>query len=557
MTTLSRSEILQSKPIGKGLDGFRETHTSNSKDIDKGNEGDEGEINILVDLMLALQSLPASRLLPSKRGNTALFNDLLSLNSAIFSGNHDTARIKPLLGAVLNKEPDEVIWDRVYDAVTESTPPPRPASSFPQTPWLRNTSSFANSTEHRKYVDKVLKEELGPMHVDIPSFFEAFFGEIAEPAARTPASEARRRPLAQLYQPVQGSTANRKLDVGFKQILVPGELKSNLSADIASKAWLDLGRYAREFDQLKDGLQFVSALRFNPSIITDGDVRYIKIERSNQKERLIIDKVMKQSRCVVGRATTCWKVHREGDESRSPLVVKDLWQFLERKEEGELLRKATNNDDDIRSNVRRGLDITQAKNCKLESLIAPLSLARRRISRKGQSSSAAGRKQSLSCTGALLPPSKQTCSTSLVKGSRATANRVHRRVIVQDYRKPIYKASSRVSLLAALEGYINRYESLHTRAGVLQYDISPNNLIHAFLINLNLAIKEQQEKSLEARGKTSTRAFMAIRVLLDNKNHSFMHDLESDQKLAELKLGLVSRERHFLNRITNAFTLYY
>lgn len=52
---------------------------------------------------------------------------------------------------------------------------------------------------------------------------------------------------------------------------------------------------------------------------------------------------MKQSRCVVGRATTCWKVHREGDESRSPLVVKDLWQFLERKEEGELLRKATNN----------------------------------------------------------------------------------------------------------------------------------------------------------------------------------------------------------------------
>src|SRR5256885_1107336 len=105
-----------------------------------------GQINTLVDLMLALQSLPASRSLPSKRGNTALFNDLLSLNSAIFSGNFDTARIKPLLEAVLNKEPDEVIWDRVYDAVTESTPPPRPASSFPQTPWLRNTSSFANST---------------------------------------------------------------------------------------------------------------------------------------------------------------------------------------------------------------------------------------------------------------------------------------------------------------------------------------------------------------------------------------------------------------------------
>ncbi|KAF2470894.1 uncharacterized protein BDR25DRAFT_368570 [Lindgomyces ingoldianus] len=40
-------------------------------------------------------------------------------------------------------------------------------------------SSFANSTEHRKYVDDVLKEELGPMYVGIPGFFEAFFSEIA------------------------------------------------------------------------------------------------------------------------------------------------------------------------------------------------------------------------------------------------------------------------------------------------------------------------------------------------------------------------------------------
>ncbi|KAF1994258.1 hypothetical protein P154DRAFT_502141 [Amniculicola lignicola CBS 123094] len=183
MTTPSRSEILQCKSIGKGLDGFRETHTSNSKDIDKRSEGNEGQINTLVDLMLALQSLLASRSLPSKRGNTALFNDLLSLNSAIFSGNLDTARIKPLLEAVLNKEPNDVIWDRVYDAVTESTPPPRPPFSFQQTLQLRNTSSFANLNEHCKYVDEVLKEELGPIYVGIPHFFKAFFSEIVEPAA--------------------------------------------------------------------------------------------------------------------------------------------------------------------------------------------------------------------------------------------------------------------------------------------------------------------------------------------------------------------------------------
>lgn len=46
----------------------------------------------------------------------------------------------------------------------------------------------------------------------------------------------------------------------------------------------------------------------------------------------------------------------------------------------------------------------------------------------------------------------------------------------------------------------------------------------AFLIDLDLAIKEQREQSSGARGKTGTRAFMAIG--LEDENHSFMHDLE-------------------------------
>jgi hypothetical protein len=56
-------------------------------------------------------------------------------------------------------------------------------------------------------------------------------------------------------------------------------------------------------------------------------------------------------------------------------------------------------------------------------------------------------------------------------------NRVHRRVIIRDYGNSIYKASSRVALLAALEGCIEGYESLHTLAGTLQSDVSPNNLM--------------------------------------------------------------------------------
>jgi hypothetical protein len=270
-----------------------------------------------------LQTLPVSRQLSSNTGRGSLSGDLSRLYSEIDSELVDVDRLIPLLRDVINKEPDEVILTQAYAAVTESTPPPRPVSSVEQTPWLRNTSSFANSSEHRKYVDDVLKEELGPLYVGIPGFYEKFFGEISslteisvaifqkcqegndplfctergwrdwpksaqerdvlkwiakqielfldfakdyDSAPNTP-----RRPLARPNMPLQGSTAERKLDIGFvddpkaasadltchwSQILVPGELKSNPSLDTASKAWLDLGRYIREVLAAQDTRRF-------------------------------------------------------------------------------------------------------------------------------------------------------------------------------------------------------------------------------------------------------------------------------------------------------------
>jgi hypothetical protein len=685
---------------------------------------------LAVYLIGALQSLPAARSLPSIAGRGTLRSDLLRLELSTESDDFDFTRIIPLLRAVLNDESDDTIWDKVYNAVTESTPPPHPPSSILQTPWLRSTGSFANSTEHRKYVDDVLKEELGPMYVGIPGFFEAFFGKVADlqPATQAvfkrccegdnplyqeesgwqgwpeevkerdvlrwfaeitgqlsdyaaehkPASKTRRRSLAQPHQPLQGSTADRKLDIGFvddpsacadskynwKQILVPGELKSNPAADVASTTWLDLGRYAQEvlaaqdnrrfvpgftlcgsrmrlwnfdrlggiassqFDISEDGLQFVSAvlgflwlneeqLGFDPTIITAGDKRYIEIVRDDRTERLILGKVIKRVTCVAGRATTCWRAYREGDESRAPLVIKDSWQYLEREEEGELLRESTekevvnvaryyhhgtvrvgDQEDTIRGNVRRGLDVTKATNYMPESIMQPPNTTARSLSQKGLSSSAAGRKRSSSCTNAPLPSSKRICSSSLVKGGRATADRVHCRVVIRDYGKPIYMASSKTSLLAAMEGCIAGYESLHTRAGMLQCDISPNNLMvnedegnpswHSFLTDLDFAIKEDREKPSGARGKTGTRAFMSIGVLLDDELRSFMHDLESffwvlfwicihyhgpsqqsivprfdkwnyldAEELAASKKGIVDDERDFFKTAEENFTQYY
>ncbi|KAF7861835.1 hypothetical protein EAF04_007717 [Stromatinia cepivora] len=741
MADQTRSNIIKDNPIGKGLNTFRASFNSACENqnipltLDSLDKLSNNELQIITLVLLsALQTFSAARLLRSRSGKT-LSSGLINLNSAIDSDpdDFDFDCIKPLLNAALAVNPDDMlIWDQVYNVVTESTPPPRSiASHLQQTPLLRNTSSFPNSFEHRKYVDNILKEELGPMYVDIEDFHDIYFGDIvdlemvsaavfkmcmendndndplfckgwngwpedanqddvldwfakisdklaafAKGYKSTPIRQ--RRPLARPNTPINGSPAIRKLDVGFvgfvndpeatkdskchwSQILVPGELKSNPKADTASKAWLDLGTYAREvlaaqdtrrfvlgfticgslmrvwvFDRLggiaskqfdinKDGLKFVftilaflwmneEQLGFDPTFITENGLRFIEIQRDSNTERLIIDKLMMRARCISGRATTCWKAHREG-YSETPLVIKDSWQYTEREEEGELLREATNKgvfnvaryyhhetvqvlgtDDDVRSNVRKGLDITKAKNYRSEQFIKSRKTSITSV-RKDRNSGSSGVKRLSSQTDAPLPSSKRSCSASSTKGN-ALSNRVHRRVILRDYGEPIYNASSQAALLNALKECIKGHESLH-QAGFLHRDISINNLIinenkdkdnlswPSFLIDLDLAIKETRIEASGAKGRTGTRAFMAIGALR-GEQHSFIHDLESifwvlfwicihydgpnrarivkqfdkwnyaDMKeLGTWKFGIVANEAMFMDTVTDNFTPYY
>ena len=92
--------------------------------------------------------------------------------------------------------------------------------------------------------------------------------------------------------------------------------------------------------------------------------------------------------------TTYWKAHREGDTFKIPFIIKDLWQYLEYKEEGKLLYKAMGKEvvniaryyyyetvyiggrDNNIYNIRKGLDIIKVINYKLEGLIMPLKPAR-------------------------------------------------------------------------------------------------------------------------------------------------------------------------------------
>ncbi|KAL8380591.1 hypothetical protein RB595_005050 [Gaeumannomyces hyphopodioides] len=601
-----QSRIISDNPIGNGLAGFHASFNSlcEKKKVphtpDALGQLDQDELRNFIRVFLrAAQNLPATDLLPARTGRGTLRDDLLRLELSLRSDDFDPDRIKPLLRAALAKDPNDApIWDQVYRAiaVAESTPPPQPIpSSLQQTPWLHNTGSFANSSEYRQHVDRVLRSELGPLYVGLPRFREAFFGRVAGLDAASeavlnkctegsnplfgsegwrgwpagakesdvlawfdgiltkldafaedhrPTPTRRRRPLAQPNKPIQGSTGKRKLDVGlvddpdagknsrchWSQILVPGELKSNRSADIASKAWLDLGRYAKEVFAAQNTRRFVLGFTLCGPVI-----RLWKFDR------------------LGGITSDKFDINEDGLQF---LVIKDSWQYTEREEEGDLLQEATEKgvvnvaryyhhetvqmhgiDDDIRSNVRRGLAITTATNYRPERSMPPPSAIASGPSRRGRSSSStAGKKRSSSQIGAALPPSKRSCSASPTKASGdALSNRVHRRVILHDYGKPIYKAGSRSAFLAALEGCIEGHESLH-KVGLLHRDISINNLLinedgnnpswPSFLIDLDLAVRERRKGSSGAKGKTGTRAFMAIGALSDEQ-HSFMHDLES------------------------------
>ncbi|KAL6797862.1 hypothetical protein GGI42DRAFT_344632 [Trichoderma sp. SZMC 28013] len=506
-----------------------------------------------------------------------------------------------------------------------------------------------------------------------------------------------------VYRPYAGKGRYR-----WSHVLVPGELKSNPMADAPQVAWIDLATYAREvlsaqytrrfvlafslcgslmrlweYDRLggiaseqfdindsKGALEFVATmlgflwmdeerLGFDPTMKTSDGKRFIEIKRDGQPERLIIDGVIARSRCIAGRATTCWKAHLE-DDPQTAFVIKDSWQYPERddeerEEEGEILREVTKQgvinvaryyhhetvrirdiDDDIRNSVRAGLDITtavpptaaadavttpdstattvMANATTVRDAVATATVDSTTVTAVVEKASAASTSVTVAAVNATDAPDpltadgtaaprqrpstaqqgkKETSRVQQVRQSESRSNkknhgsgsigsssssdnmdstattdstggagtkrrfsqvneaeerpakrlrselqatppnRIHRRIIVQDYGRPIYKASSPAALVAAVEGCIQGHESLR-KAGFLHRDISVNNVLideregvqKGFLIDLDLAIRESRTKASGAKGKTGTRAFMAIGLLFDDPQ-CFMHDLES------------------------------
>ncbi|KAI9727184.1 MAG: hypothetical protein M1834_008492 [Cirrosporium novae-zelandiae] len=489
MAELSASEVatIKALPIENGLDIFRNTFTSRyltSNDTDLTQVIDQrlcdntssDEKDLVLDLILALQSQPAARTLRGKTNHGPLSGEIALLYAQLASNQIDIQLVSQIVKHIITQADDTIIWAAILDLITQTTPAPQPrtpppslpsfVSSVQQTPWSFNTSQFANTSEFREHVDPILKSEIeGNLIIDHPHFFDAYFGSVTqlkeisqvvfetcknmepplytestgwldwpEGCAETEVLHWLRKQIDQFVlfaknhgfqppscrrcfttpnKPIHGSVSKRKLDIGitydlrgedqdwqekpgndrnmsvadWSEILVSGELKSNLQEDNHNRTWLDLTRYVREifnaqdirrfvlgftfcgsllrlwefdrlggiaspsFDIQKDGMKLVfvmlgylwmneEELGFDPSVSRENDTRYLEISNNSQMERLCLETLIMRHSAVVGRATTCWKAHLSDDETQT-LIVKDSWQYEERPEEGLLLKKAT------------------------------------------------------------------------------------------------------------------------------------------------------------------------------------------------------------------------
>ena len=150
---------------------------------------------------------------------------------------------------------------------------------------------------------------------------------------------------------------------------------------------------APPFSVNEDGRRFVTVvlgyllmgddeLGFDTTVARDGDRRYIPISQDGIEKQFFIERTLHRQACIIGRATTCWKVTLEGETT--PFVIKDSWQYVGKDDEGELLMDVANagvrhvapcyhcasvrtdddKDDDFSSCVRKELDLLSGKKWK-------------------------------------------------------------------------------------------------------------------------------------------------------------------------------------------------
>jgi hypothetical protein len=259
--------------------------------------------NLVLDLVLALQSQPAARILPSRNSRGTLLGDLSGYVTLVDSNNFDIKSAIPLVERVVENAPDVEIWSAVFDLVAHTsskpiTPPTALEKAVFDTP-LRSSSASQRGIEqtHDEVDQRILEELTGRVYYDVGGFYERYFeGKVwtnnardiyeesraqytegrwsdwPEPSLQSPFfewfmkfqdtlfSRLRRRYLTSANKVLRGSEADRKLDIfltptdaalpdgehDWSNVLVIGEHKQNPDEDRSAKTLVQLAGYGRE-----------------------------------------------------------------------------------------------------------------------------------------------------------------------------------------------------------------------------------------------------------------------------------------------------------------------
>ncbi|KAM4067835.1 kinase [Hirsutella rhossiliensis] len=539
MIDQARSSVIKDNPIGNGLDSFRTSFDSlcDGRSIDKSCQKDFK--NITLDLLSALQSLRASRLLQSAASGKSLFADLLRLNAAVDSNDLDLERTKPLLNAVVRKAPDHEIWSVVLDltaSLARVTPPVSVPAAVGDTPIVHSSASQQGSEQTRELVERKVFDEIRLCtYRDVGGFFEKYFEgkewtrsasgvyeatkhrhdggawtDLPNPPVQAGVldwwfqfqddclSEERRRYYSTTKpKDLIGAEAKRQIDLFVKRndgqqpdavhdwrdVDVIGELKASNNNKKATL--LQLGRYVRDVFSCQPTRRYVHAFT------------------------------------ICGREMEVWVFDRSGCYSPGPFDIDAEPKRFIRVIAGYTMM----NDEEL------GLDIfTEQDGDNRSILVEDVASDKADLLKLAHERGVEG-------IARLIGHRRITSINEMRSGLKFTKPypfRVFRCLVISPAGRAIHKYEKKSELLGALRDAIKAHRSLYLKGNILHRDISENNIIitdpertghMGMLIDLDLA-KELGSGRSGARCRTGTMEFMAIEVLL-GISHTYRHDLES------------------------------
>ncbi|PQE07985.1 hypothetical protein CJF30_00011335 [Rutstroemia sp. NJR-2017a BBW] len=333
MDAIEEPDIINSHPIKEGLVAFRRQFESSQVrlsfvELSRAIEdilSAESASDLILDLIVALQTCPAARILCSPLDRkTRVRADLFSLGAKVGSRDFDIKSIIPLVELVVNNAPDVEIWHAVFNLILTTspkrvTPPIAFEKAVFDTP-LRSSSASQRGVEqtHDEVDQRILEELTGRVYYDVGDFYERYFegkswtnntrdiyeesrAQYAEgrwsgwpePSLQGPFFEwfmkfqdtilsgHGRRYYTSASEVLRGSEADRKLDMflastdavllsgehDWSNVLIIGEHKQNPDDDGSTKTLVQLAGYVREVFGSQPERRFVPGFTICGSIM--------------------------------------------------------------------------------------------------------------------------------------------------------------------------------------------------------------------------------------------------------------------------------------------------